>query len=265
MALERFDAASGLSWEVYISPDEEIGSPGSAALFPEMAARCQLGLLYEPCQSDGALIANRKGSGNFSMVIRGLAAHAGRNPEEGRNAVNCLAKWITTLNALAASDNRFTLNMARISGGGPNNMVPDLAIGHFNMRYDNAETQAFLSKEMDKALDKINKQDGLQAELFGTFNCPPKKLGAKTQQLKEYVCSTAKSLSLPVSFRDSGGVCDGNRFQALGLPNIDTLGAQGDHIHSIDEYLLLDSLVERTKLSALLLMKLAKGEFPWPS
>jgi glutamate carboxypeptidase len=64
--------------------------------------------------------------------------------------------------------------------------------------------------------------------------------------------------------RDSGGTCDGNRLAAAGLPNLDSLGPRGGNLHSPDEFLLLDSLTERAKLSAILLTRLAAGEIDWP-
>jgi glutamate carboxypeptidase len=73
----------------------------------------------------------------------------------------------------------------------------------------------------------------------------------------EMVESCGRDLGLPIDWRDSGGASDGNKLAAAGLPNIDTLGPRGGNIHSPEEFLLLDSLVERAKLTALLLMKLA--------
>ncbi len=45
---------------------------------------------------------------------------------------------------------------------------------------------------------------------------------------------------------------------------IDTLGVRGANIHSAQEYAKLDSLVERAKLSTLVLLKIAAGELPNP-
>lgn len=90
-ALERSPWTQNIGWEILINPDEEIGSPGSAELLRAAAKRNHLGLLFEPALPGGALVSSRRGSGNFTVVVRGRAAHAGRNPGEGRNAIHLLA------------------------------------------------------------------------------------------------------------------------------------------------------------------------------
>ena len=72
-----------------------------------------------------------------------------------------------------------------------------------------------------------------------------------------------KTLDIPIGWQPSGGVCDGNNLAEHGLPNIDTMGVRGGNIHSDQEYLIVDSLLERSRLTALLLMRLASGELAW--
>ena len=67
-------------------------------------------------------------------------------------------------------------------------------------------------------------------------------------------------LNIPIKFAPSGGACDGNKLLAYGLPNVDTLGPCGGNLHSPKEFVLIDSIAQRAKLAALLLLKLAAGE-----
>ena len=85
-ALERSDVADLIGWEILINPDEELGSPGSTPLLTQCAKRNHLGFIFEPTLADGSLASQRKGSGNFAIVVRGRAAHAGREFHVGRNA-----------------------------------------------------------------------------------------------------------------------------------------------------------------------------------
>ena len=117
-----------MGWEVLINPDEEIGSPGSAPLLIQAAKRNHLGLVFEPSLPDGNLVGARKGSGNFTVIARGKAAHAGRNPQLGRNAIDALARFIVGLASLDDSGGAITTNVGYIQGGGPVNVVPDLAV-----------------------------------------------------------------------------------------------------------------------------------------
>ena len=99
-------------------------------------------------------------------------------------------------------------------------------------------------------------------EIHGGFSRPPKPLDETQLGLFELVRSCGRDLGLTIGWRDTGGVCDGNNLAALGLPVVDTMGARGGAIHSSEEFLLLDSLVERARLSALLLMRIAAGALP---
>ncbi|MGI4879971.1 MAG: hydrolase, partial [Janthinobacterium lividum] len=131
-AVEASPFAARLGYEVVINSDEEVSSLGSGALLAAAARRCHAGLTYEPALPDGTLAGGRKGSGNFAAVVRGRAAHAGREPEKGRNAVVAAADLALRLAALVRDG--VSVNPARIDGGGPNNIVPELAVLRFNVR-----------------------------------------------------------------------------------------------------------------------------------
>ena len=145
-ALELSPNATNLGWEVLINADEEIGSIGSAPLLHDSALRNHLGLIYEPSMPDGTLAGARKGSGNFSLLIRGKAAHAGREHHLGRNAIAALATAMTALDNLNQHSDNITVNLGRIVGGGAVNVVPDLAICHFNVRTVTHEDQQFAQR-----------------------------------------------------------------------------------------------------------------------
>jgi len=257
-ALEKSPWAENVGWEVLINPDEEIGSPGSTALLVEAARENHIGLIFEPSLPDGNLVGDRKGSGNYKVTVRGRAAHAGREPHMGRNAITALARFIVELNR--ASENGVTINVGHIEGGGPVNVVPDLAVCRFNVRVMTLEDQVYFEEHVDGLAREFNRLDGISLDLEGRFARPPKPLDGKTRLLLGHIAGCGADLGLNLEWRTSGGSCDGNNLAAAGLPTVDSLGVTGGGIHSADEYLLLNSLVERAQLSALLLMKLGAGE-----
>ncbi len=265
-ALERFveqTGLTGLGWEVLLNADEEIGSPGSASLLEAAAQRNQLGLLYEPSLPSGELAGARKGSANFHLACRGKSAHAGRHFHEGINAVAAAAEIAHQLHQWNGRWPETTINVARIDGGGPLNMVPDAAVVRFNIRYGKAALEA----ELAAALEEVQNQaraSGVECQLQGSFNTPPKKIDAVTERLFGQIFSLGESQGLSLNYTSTGGVCDGNRLAAHGLPNVDTLGVRGGGIHSEAEFLLLDSLTERARLSAALLIGWTSGTLPWP-
>lgn len=260
MALERSPYAAQIGWQVLLNPDEEIGSIGSDPLLKAAVAGKQLGLVYEPALADGTLAGARKGSGNFTLVVHGRSAHAGRNPEEGRNAIAALAALTTAIFALNGVRDGVTLNPGKIEGGGPLNVVPDLAILRFNIRTKAIEDEAWVLGEIRRLADQICGQDGYSAELHGHFTRQPKPMAPPIQALFDQIIACGAELGLSIGTKPSGGCCDGNNLWKHGLPNVDTLGVRGANIHSSNEVMYLDSLTERAQLSALFLMKLGKGE-----
>ena len=140
-ALEAFEThpdRERVGWTVLLSPDEEIGSPASAPLLAELGARGHVGMTYEPALSDGTLAGERKGSGNYHLIVTGKAAHAGRAFHEGANAVAGAAIIAARLHALNGQRDGVTVNVAKISGGGALNVVADNAVVRFNVRVPDA-------------------------------------------------------------------------------------------------------------------------------
>ena len=154
--------------------------------------------------------------------------------------------------------------MARIDGGGPFNVVPELGVVRFNVRLEQPDDAPWFQGEADKIIAEINGREGYKASLEGGFTRPPKPMTPQLTAFFNALKSVGEQLGLSIGWTPTGGCCDGNNIAAAGIPVIDTLGVRGAHIHSSKEYARLDSLVERAKLSALLLLKIAAGELPNP-
>ncbi len=264
-AVERSGVADGLGWEVLINPDEEIGSPGSRRLLEDAASRHHLGLVFEPTLASGRLASERRGSGNFTLVVRGRSAHAGRSFDAGRNAITAMAGFITALDALNTRAEDLIVNIGEVEGGGPVNMVPDLAVCRFNLRYTTRSQEAIVRGELDQLIRTLHAKDGIEAYLHGGFTAPPKPLDEPTRLLCDHIRCCGDALDIDIAWEPTAGVCDGNRLAAAGLPNVDTMGVRGDGLHSAEECMEVDSLPERAKLTALLLIDLARGEVDWLS
>ncbi len=262
-AFERHPAADQLGYRLLLSPDEEIGSLASGPVLAQFGALGHVGLTYEPATADGAFVAARKGSGNFHVRVTGRAAHAGREFAAGRNAVTAAARIAARIDALNGRRDGVTLNVARIDGGAPLNMVPENAVLRFNVRFPDAAAQAWLEGAVAEAMDG-EQAEGIKAELFGGVTRPAKPFNAAQQSLFAAVKQAGGLLEQEVVWQDTGGVCEGNNLFAAGLPNIDTLGVLGGDIHSENEFAWPQSFAERARLSALILMKLATGEIDGP-
>jgi glutamate carboxypeptidase len=260
-ALTGFEAsaqASALGYDVLINSDEETGSTTSAALIANLARGKIAALTYEPAAlPDGTLAGARPGSGNFSFVVTGKSAHAGRNPEDGRNALLAAAALGLRLEAMKGPG--LSVNPAKIDGGSPNNVVPDHAVLRVNVRPASPARQAEAETMIAAAIADIAAQRDVVIHSHGGFGRPPKPMDAPAEKLFGLVRICGADLGQSISWKASGGVCDGNNIAACGLPVVDTMGVRGGAIHSSDEYLIVESLAERAALSALTLHRIACG------
>ncbi len=254
--LEQSDLANRIGYDIMINSDEEVGSASSAKLIERSAKGKIAALTYEPALPDGTLAGERGGSGNFSIIFTGKSAHAGRNPDEGRNALIAAADMALQLKAIHREG--LSVNPAKIDGGGPNNAVPDHCILRVNFRPKSQVDQDEAQNTLNMLVAKIAKEHDLDVHCHGGFGRPPKPIDPQAQKLFGLVKQCGAELGLDITWRATGGVCDGNNIAACGIPVVDTMGVRGGAIHSADEFLITDSLVERTQLSALTILRIAE-------
>ncbi|HRD56234.1 MAG TPA: M20/M25/M40 family metallo-hydrolase, partial [Parachlamydiaceae bacterium] len=185
----------------------------------------------------------------------GKAAHAGRDFEKGRSAITAMAHFIDEAEKLNDFKKGITINFGSIEGGGPVNIVPELCITHINIRYLKESDLNKIKSSIFKLIKEIEKK-GVKIELHELSARGPKPLDKKTIKLFDILQEVGLQLDQKIKLRESGGVSDGNILASMGLPTIDTLGVIGGNIHTSEEYMLLDSLKERVKLTVALLIKL---------
>lgn len=255
--LRQFELDAGIGWTAVANPDEELGSPASASWFTQHAADYRFALLMEPPLPNGSLVSQRKGSGNFTVIVKGRSAHAGRSPELGRNAVTKLCRILIDIEKLGSQTSEATVNVARIHGGDALNRVPDLASGRFNVRVNDEASQQWIENRLQTIVENHSADEGYSIQLHGGFHAPPKQIDSRIRQLQKRIEKAAQVAGRTIHWESTGGVCDGNRLAALGLPNIDTLGPQGDGLHSPLEWVDTHSLVPAAQTILVLLAQYA--------
>ena len=254
-AVEASDAQH-LGYEIVINGDEEVGSLGSAALIAQAAHGKKAALTFEPSAlPDGTLAGTRPGSGNFAITIHGRSAHAGRNPEDGRNAILAASDLALRFEAMRRAG--LSVNPAKIDGGSPTNVVPDLAVLRVNLRPATPELEAEANALIQEAVAAVTVERDVHIHLHGGFARPPKPMTPDAEALFSLVKQAGADLGQTIGWQSSGGVCDGNNIAACGVPVVDTMGVRGGKIHSMEEFLIVESLKERASLSALTILRLA--------
>lgn len=263
-ALEALaNAGVQVNWTFILNSDEETGSYHSEGALRAQAARHDVGVALEPASSERALVVERGGSGQFMIEAFGRAAHVGRDFQSGVSAVHALARAIDAACSLADPANGRIVNVGPLRGGEATNVVPDHASAWGNVRF----TSNDICDDLGRRIDALaTSGDALpRIAVHRSFNRPPKPLTPQTNALALLARDTSEALGQELPFARTGGVCDGNILQDAGLPTLDTLGVRGGGLHTPSEWIDLPSLVDRSRLLALFLARLAGDGVPAPT
>ena len=261
---EQSPFANSVGIDVLLNSDEETGSHASAKALTMLAKQADVGMVFEPALPDGTLAGARAGSGHYTFTVQGLAAHAGREFDKGRNAILGAAKVIEAINTLNGQRDGTTLNLGVISGGVATNVVPDTCIVRMNIRGLQTADLQWVDGQIRDVIANGSFGVDIEVDLHGGIHRPVKKDDGGTGALFELVKSAGGELGMAIAWKPTGGCCDGNNLAAAGLPNVDTLGVCGGLIHSPEEFAVMSSFTERAKLSAMVMMMLASGAHDWP-
>ena len=227
--------------------DEEIGSPASRPHIERLARASALVLVLEPGMPDGALKIWRKGVGDFTVTVRGKAAHAGSDHRVGRNAIEELARQVLAIQAMTDYERGTTLNVGTIRGGSATNVVPEEAVAEVDLRV----MQPGEAERIQAALYALQPSlDGTTIEVTGELNRPPLPADARMQATFARAQQIAAGIGIELRASGTGGASDANFVAPLDIPVLDGLGAVGDGQHSEREYVLRESLPARAALLA---------------
>ena len=237
--------------------DEEVGSPGSAALFRELAPRIDVALVLEPSRSAEIITQARKGADKYVMEVSGVPAHSGVEPHRGRSAVIELAYKMIAVHQLNSTFPGVTFNVTRISSSEALNVVPDAARCHISVRaYD--EHGLNLARETLEHIALGSSVPGTQTRLSRTRGRTPYTATPAILSLVEQAQEEGKGLGLNIVAESKGGVSDANLLVGAGVPTLDSLGPVGGGMHDLNrEYLRIDSLPVRGALLAGLIHRLS--------
>jgi glutamate carboxypeptidase len=232
--------------------DEEIGSESSRAAIEDEARRSDAVLVLEPSLPGGAVKTSRKGCGGYQIVVRGVAAHAGIEPQKGASAVQELAYQILRVNALQDLARGISVNVVRVSGGLRPNVIPDEAGATVDVRVPTVDA----ASEVDAALRGLQPVDSRTSiDVRGGFDRPPLERSEHVARLYVQAREIARELGQDLAEGGTGGGSDGNFTAALGVPTLDGLGAIGDGAHALHEHVDIETLPDRAALVAGLLAR----------
>ncbi len=247
-ALEMLAEADLLRREIVLllNSDEEIGSPVSRRITEKLAKECAAVFVLEPAQGIAYKTA-RKGTGNWRIDIRGVAAHAGVDFEKGASALRELSRVIDKVSGWTDLKRGLTVSVGVAGGGSKTNVIPAEAFAEVDVRIARIGDAPRIERRFDslKATDKRCSLD-----VNGGINRPPMERTRGTAWLFEQARSLAAELGMKLDEAATGGASDGNFTSALGVPTLDGMGAVGEGAHASHESILLEHLAPRTALLA---------------
>lgn len=250
-ALREIDVQPAVTPVVFINSDEERGSFHSRRTIRCLARCAHRAFILEPALDlDGKIKTARKGSGRFTVTIKGKSAHAGLDPESGSSAILELSHVVQKLHELNNPEDGLRINVGTIDGGTRPNVVAAESHAEVDVRVETQE-QADRVKEALRALQAT--VPGTTLEITGDIGRPPMERTPGSRRLWKQAQRAARRVGIDsLEEGRSGGVSDGN-LTAQYAPTIDGLGAVGDGAHADHEFCYIDKMVERAALLAALL------------
>lgn len=234
-----------------LNSDEEVGSTISRPITEKLARQCDAVFVLEPAQGlKGAYKTARKGVGNYSVRVQGVASHSGVDFERGHSAIVELARQIELITRFTELDRGITVNVGTVQGGTRSNVVAAEARAEVDVRIARAKDKARIDKHF-RSLRVFDSKCSLHVE--GGLNRPPMERTRGTLALFKQAAKYARELGFTLEEAATGGGSDGNFTSALGVPTLDGMGAVGEGAHAAHESLLLEHMAPRTALLAAML------------
>lgn len=237
--------------------DEETDMRTSELLLKQLAPVSEIVLVLEAGRENGDIVGARKGIGTWTLEVHGHAAHAGVEPHKGANAILALAQQIVALQLLNGLPPGASLNVGVISGGSRTNVIAEHARAEIEARVLRPEDMAPLGDAIT-TVGSTTYVAGTRSTLEGGWRYGPMARTDQIAILANLARDCARELGFEIMDATTGGVSYANLVAALGVPVLDGLGPVGGLDHSPDEYILVSSIVPRTALLALLMLRYAQ-------
>lgn len=246
-ALQVWHGALPRPVTVFLVSDEEVGSESSRKITEALARESAAVLVLEPAAGRGAVKTARKGVGDYTLTVTGVAAHAGLEPGKGHSAILELARQIIEISKLNDLQRGLSVNPGVIRGGTRTNVIAAEATVEIDVRIKSARQAATLDRKMRsrKAFDKHCK-----LSIEGGINRMPMERTAGVAALYAKAKAIASQIDWKLEEAAVGGGSDGNFTAGMGIPTLDGLGGSGQGAHALHEHIVISELPRRALLLA---------------
>jgi glutamate carboxypeptidase len=241
--------------KILFNSDEEIGSTDSQEIIESQFKKAKAGFVFEPGRSNGEIVTRRKGIATLDVEVIGKPAHSGVAPWDGINSLLAACEIVQKLEKLNDYDNGIIVGCNQLNSGVARNVVPSYSKIAVDIRFELMSQKDALFSKIEAIL---NEKNSLGAEIKYSLhlNRPPLEMNEESVLLSKLYIDTSVKLGYDCKEISTGGGSDGNFLSAMGIPVLDGLGAVGDFSHTKKEYTKKDSLLYRTKIFVLFMIKL---------
>ena len=213
--------------------------------------------MLEAARASGDFVSQRKGIADQRIVVHGRAAHAGVEPEKGRNAILAGAELTRGIQALNGRWPGVTANVGVFKAGTRPNIVPDLAELQVDVRATTAEGLEQVVAAI-RELAAAPAVPDVTVEISTMASWAPMEKLERSGRLADHTIALARRLGFETKDVSTGGASDANTTSGMGVPSIDGLGPIGGLDHAPGEYLEVGSIVPRLALFAALLLEVGR-------
>jgi glutamate carboxypeptidase len=249
--LQRAAFTTPLPITVLLTPDEEVGTPSVRDVVEAEAARNKYVLVPEPGRENNGVVTGRYAIARFNLEATGKPSHAGATLSSGRSAIREMARQIIAIDAMTGPDCTFSVGI--VHGGQWVNCVATTCTGE---ALSMAKRQADLDRGVERMLALSGTSNDVTFKVTRGVPRPVWEPDAGTRALYETARGIANAMGLELPHGSAGGGSDANFTGAMGIPTLDGLGVRGADMHTLNEHIEVDSLVERGRLMAGLLATL---------
>jgi len=248
-ALQHIGLLSEIPITFLFNSDEEIGSRTSLDIIQKEANQSALALVLECGGLNGEIVTGRKGNLMVELHVEGRAGHAAFANKDKSSAILEMSHKIIALESLNDFKKGVTINVGKVEGGIGPNTVSELSTAQIDFRYIEPDDLKLLENRVtDITEESVVK--GIHSSIDFISGRPPMLQCPVNQKLFSITESVAKTLQINVKEEFRFGGSDANFIADLGIPVLDGLGPAGGKDHSDKEYLVKDSLLQRTVLLA---------------
>ncbi len=170
----------------------------------------------------GAVKTARKGVGEYTLRVTGVAAHAGLDPGKGHSAILELARQIAVIAKLNNLRQGISVNPGVIQGGTRTNVVAADASVDIDVRIKRAKQAPGIDRKL-RSLKPFDKHCKL--EITGGINRLPMERTAGVAALYKKAQAIARHVGWKLEEAAVGGGSDGNFTAGMGIPTLDGLEA----------------------------------------